>query len=263
MRANRLKRMLKDGRPAYGLWVDLGSVAVAEALASLGFDWLLLDAEHGVASFEECQNLLRAMNGSETTSLIRVPYTDRIAVKRALDMGAEGVLVPYVKTVEQVREVISWCRYPPVGTRGLGPFRASKYETDFMNYYTKANDEVLVMAQIETVEALECLDEILALPGLDAIFIGPADLAATMGHFPDMNHPAVQGAVDRILQSGQRAGVPVGYYCSTGEIARRRAEQGFLMANVGNDMVLLTNAATRELAAARGGKAAGEVKSFT
>lgn len=260
MRPNRLKELWKNDQPAYGMWVDLGSPAAVEMMAGLGLDWLLLDCEHGVSDVQACFQLLQAMNGSPTTSVVRVPYIDKISVKRALDMGAEGILVPYVKTAEQVREIVSWCRYPPVGSRGLGPFRASRYELEFDAYYARANDEVAVIVQIETVEAVANLEEILAVPGLDAIFIGPADLSATMGYFPEMKHPRVEQAVQGVLKAARAKGIPVGYYTPTGAIARERAAQGFRMMNVGNDMVALGNAVVRELGVARG-KAGAELKS--
>src|SRR5689334_20814458 len=143
MRKNSLKQLWRDDKPAFGIWADLGSSSAVEAVAQVDPDWILLDGEHGVASYEECFHLLQAMNGSRATSIIRVAWSDTIAIKRSLDMGAEGIMVPYVRTAEEVRRIVAACRYPPVGTRGLGPYRASKYETDFEDYYTHANEEIV------------------------------------------------------------------------------------------------------------------------
>lgn len=258
MRKNRLKQLWREGKPAFGMWSDLGSPAVVEAMAQLELDWILLDGEHGVASFEACYGLLQAMNGSQASSIIRVPWNERIGIKRALDMGAEGILVPYIKSAAEAREIVSACRYPPVGTRGLGPYRASKYEYDFMDYYKRANEEIAVIVQIETAEALAEIEAIAATPGLDALFIGPADLSATLGHFPDMAHPEMQKAYAKILETGTKAGLPVGYYCNTGKDALARAAQGYRMMNVGNDMALATHALLKEVNAVRKGDAGGE-----
>ncbi len=258
MRKNRLKQLWREGKTAFGMWADLGSPAAVEAMAQLDLDWILLDGEHGAASYEGCFPLLQAMNGSQATSVIRVPAHDHIAIKRALDMGAEGVMVPYVRTAEEVRRVVAECRYPPVGIRGIGPFRGSKYETDFMDYYNHANQEIAAIVQIECVEAVQNLDAILAVPGLDAIFVGPADLSASMGFFPNVDAPEVQRAIDGIVAAAKKAKMPVGYYCGSGKEAEMRADQGFQLINFGNDMSYLVQSVRRELRVSRGQKPSGE-----
>lgn len=265
VKTNHLKKLWREGGSALGMWACLGSTASVEAMASMDLDFILIDGEHGVASYEGAFPLLQAMNGSKTTSIIRVPGIDHIAIKRSLDMGAEGILVPYVRNADEVRHVVSECRYPPKGIRGIGPYRASMYELDFMDYFTRAEKEIAVIIQIETTDAVENLDEIIAVEGVDALFIGPADLSGCMGRFPDMNHPEVQEVVARILQKGNAAGLPVGYFCSNGMDAHRRVEQGFRMVNIGNDMVFLTRGVVDNLKTARSGKAAdsGPLQSFT
>lgn len=251
MRKNRLKQLWKEDKPAYGLWMDLGSPAVVEAAACCNPDWLLLDGEHGAAGYEGMFSLLQAMNGSTATSIVRVPWNDIIPIKRVLDMGAEGVMVPYIKTAEDVAAVVSACRYPPKGERGLGPFRGSRYETEFMEYYKQANDEIVVMVQIENVDAVKNLDAILAVPGLDSIFIGPSDLTASMGLYPNTNHPDVLKVIQEVLDKSRAAGKPVGIYSTTGAGAKKYAEQGFRFINVGNDMNYVVDSLQRELKAAR------------
>ncbi len=252
MKPNRLKRLLAEGQPALGMWADLGSPAIVEAMAELPLDWILLDAEHGVASYEDMQPLLQAMSRAPAAAVVRVPTSDLLPIKRVLDMGAEGVLVPQVRDAEEVARVVAACRYPPEGGRGIGPFRASRYDMDFMDYYRRANQEILVIVQIENRQALANLEPILAVPGLDAVFVGPADLALDMGHFPDLDHEAVQGAIGRIREAARRAGKPAGFYCSSGRDARRRIAEGFQMVSVCSDLSIMAGALRRELREARG-----------
>ncbi len=251
MRKNRLKELWREDKPAYGIWADLGSPAAVEAAACCEPDWILLDGEHGAAGYEGCFQLLQAMNGSRASSVVRVPWNEIVCIKRALDMGAEGIMVPYIKTADDVRAVVSACRYPPKGERGIGPFRASRYETEFMEYYNQANDEVMVMVQIENVGAVKNLDAILAVEGLDAIFIGPADLSASMGLFPNMDDPKVQSTIADVLARARAKKIPVGYYCNSGAEALARAKQGFRFISIGNDMTMLVTSIQRELKSAR------------
>jgi 2-keto-3-deoxy-L-rhamnonate aldolase RhmA len=252
MRKNRLKELWRENQTAFGVWASLGSPAVVEAMAGMKVDWILLDAEHGICSYEDSFSLLQAMNGSQATSLVRVPSCDQVPIRRVLDLGAEGVLVPTIRTPEEVQAVVSFCRYPPDGVRGVGPNRASRYFLDYLDYCENANAEIAVIVQIETLEAIDNLDDILGVPGLDAVFIGPADLSSALGTFPDANAPVVQEAIDRVLNSANERGIPVGYYCNTGREAEARAKQGFRMLNVGNDTGFITISLHRALKEARG-----------
>ncbi|MBI1784533.1 hypothetical protein HYR69_05260, partial [Candidatus Sumerlaeota bacterium] len=165
MRKNRLRQLWREDKPAYGIWTDLGSPAAVEAAACCDPDWILLDGEHGAASYEGCFQLLQAMNGSEAAAIVRVPWNEIVGIKRALDMGADGIMVPYIKTAEDARAIVRACRYPPAGERGIGPFRASRYETEFMEYVNRANEEIIVMPQIENAEAVKNVEAILDVPG--------------------------------------------------------------------------------------------------
>jgi 4-hydroxy-2-oxoheptanedioate aldolase len=258
MRENHLKRLLKEGSPAYGIWLSSGSAAVAEAVSHLETDWILFDSEHGVASYEACFPLLQAVAGGSASSIVRVPSTDPAPVRRVLDMGAEGVLVPFIRTVEEVERVVAACRYPPQGIRGIGPYRASRYYLDFADYFGRANQEVLVTVQIETTEALDNLEAILAVPGLDAVFIGPADLSAALGQFPNIGAPEVKEAIQRIVSAADRAEMPVGFYCNSGGEARERVAQGCRMVSVAIDLGVLTRGLRRELREARGDRPASK-----
>ena len=248
MRANRLKQKLASGKPAYGVWSAFGSPAVVEAIAQLeAYDWVLIDCEHGLGSADSCAPLLCSLAGGSATALVRVSSADPSIVSRVLDAGAEGVVIPKVRTAREVEELVGACRYPPVGTRGIGPLRASGYFVHARQYFEKANQEIAAIVQIETREAVEELDDILAVDGLDAIFIGPADLAAALGHFLDAEHEEVRTCVQEILDRAKKAGVPAGYYCSSGREARARVDQGFLMVNPAHDVAAMLSGLRREM----------------
>jgi 4-hydroxy-2-oxoheptanedioate aldolase len=220
-------------------------------MGHLGADWLLIDCEHGAASQDNVLPLLQACAMSPATAVVRLPSSERALLGRVLDMGAEGVLVPCVRSRSEVEAVVGACRYPPAGIRGIGPLRASAYYREFLPYWQRANEEVLVAVQIETREAVADLDSILSVRGLDAVFVGPADLAAAYGQFPDTGSDAMERLVEEIAARAKRAGVPAGFYCGSGNEARRRASQGFNMVSVGIDLGALTRGLERELERAR------------
>lgn len=248
---SRLKQCWREGRPAFGLWAMLGGGASIEALASLEPDWIVLDAEHGAFSYEDCFALLQAIGSSGATPLVRVPAPEQIPIKRVLDFGAMGVIIPQIRDAAEVARAVAWCRYPPGGTRGLGPTRPSGYYRKLGDYFATANDEIAVIAQIETREAAENLESILAVPGLDAVLIGPGDLAVALGHYPDIDGEPMQAEVARILAVCAAAGVPCGYYCLAGEDARRRADQGFRFISVNSDVSALLGTLASDLETAR------------
>jgi 2-keto-3-deoxy-L-rhamnonate aldolase RhmA len=250
-----LKQRWKEGKPGFGMWADLGSPAVIEAMCELDLDFILLDGEHGISSYEGVLPMMQAMNGAKAAAIVRVPAGEYIPIKRVLDMGAEGILVPQVRTAEEVAKIVSLCRYAPQGIRGVGPYRASRYEMDFEDYFNRANEEIAVVVQIENNDAVKNLDAILAVKGLDGVFIGPADLASDMGHFPNIDAPAVQKAIEDILNRSRKAGLPVGYYCNNGEEARQFASRGFQMVSICNDMSVLSMGLRRQFRIAHGQKA--------
>ena len=240
MRDNALRKKLAADEKAIGLWAGLGSEATLEMAAPLGFDWVLIDCEHGVAHYEQLPGLLRALNGSDMTSVIRVPTKDDPSIfKRVLDMGIEGVMVPQVYTAEDVKAVVNACRYPPEGERGIAAGRGHKYGLDFMGVLQNTNSQVMVIVQIETKEALASIDAILAVPGLDAVLIGPADLSAALGHTLQFDHPDVVAAFDKVQKAAAAAGKPAGFYCNSPKDAQMRFDQGFSFANICNDAGLL------------------------
>jgi len=245
MRENRVKQLLKAGKPAIGSIVSLPDMFVAEVMAGIGFDFLLIDTEHAPVTINELQTLLIALRGTESTIIVRAAWNDLVMVKQILDVGAEGVIIPWVNTPEEARRAVAAARYPPVGVRGVGPRRAGRLSSSPAEYIRKANDEILLIGQIETATAVENLDGILSTPGLDAIMVGPADLAASMGHLHDLNNPAVDAMIGRILQKCQEHKVPFGMFTGTLERARQWVSQGGLIATVGGDLAFVVNGATR------------------
>ena len=207
---NILKEKLKQGQPVIGTFVGLGHPDVTEVLSRLGFDWLVIDGEHSPMSFETMQLLLQSMNGSNCVPIIRPQWNDMVIIKRALDIGAYGLLIPWVNTKEEAEYAVRACKYPPEGLRGFGPRRAALFDPD---YSQTANDEILIIAQIETRKALSNLDDILSVKGIDACYIGPVDLSFSFGlGSPKWENPEYLEAFDNVLAAAKKWGKPAGMF---------------------------------------------------
>lgn len=205
---NRLRRQLVAGQPTAGAWLQLASPLTAEIFGGAGFDWVMIDLEHGPGDIPALIAQLQALNGSPTVPIVRAPWNDFVILKRILDAGAEGVLVPYVNTRAEAEAVVAACQYPPQGIRGAaGSPRAAGYGHRIRDYLDHADDELFILIAVETPTALENLDEILQVERLDGIFVGPMDLATSMGHRFDPSHPEVQEAIraieGKVLASGK------------------------------------------------------------
>ena len=207
-RPRALKRRLREGHAVIGGWLSLTDPVAAEILGHVGFDFLMIDTEHSPWDLGPLQTALMALNGTSTVPIVRVAWNDHVRIKQVLDMGAEGILAPMVHTVAECRALVSACRYPPQGTRGYGPRRASNYYRDPDAYVAVANDSIFVMPQIENVAAIDVLDEYLAVPGIDALCLGPNDLSGSVGLLRQTSHPEVRSAIDRILEAAAARGVP-------------------------------------------------------
>jgi 4-hydroxy-2-oxoheptanedioate aldolase len=239
------------GRFALGTWITLLDPAVPELIAGAGFDLLIVDGEHGPAATADLARILIAARASEVPVLYRVGANEPVRIMHALDAGASGVVVPQIRTVADAERAVAWCRYPPVGLRGIAPRRASGYGRGTAAYMGAANALVTCCIQIETREALADLDAILAVPGIDTVLIGPNDLAASLGHIGELAHPEVEAAIRHVGERGQAAGVPVGAWAGSTAQARTRRDQGYAWATVGSDyafMVSAADAAVREVA---------------
>jgi 2-keto-3-deoxy-L-rhamnonate aldolase RhmA len=229
---NLLKEKLRKGEPVVGTFVGLGHPDVTERLSRMGFDWLLIDGEHGPLGLETMQSMMQAMNGTGCTPVVRPQWNDLVIIKRVLDIGAQGVLVPWVNSREEAEAAVRACKYPPEGVRGWGPRRAALFDP---GYRETANEEVLVSVQVETDEALRNLDEILSVEGVDALYIGPWDLSNNLGFGvpPAWEEPRYLEAFDMVLRACDEHGKPAGMFCGMDNIGWAM-ERGFTYNTVGD-----------------------------
>jgi len=240
---NELKRRLKAGERTLGLWMSIESPIVSELLSGLGFDWFVFDLEHSPLDVYTAQTLMQAMR-EETTPIIRVAWNDPVLIKLALDVGTYGVVIPWVNNREEARRAVEACKYPPEGIRGCGPRRSALFDPE---YFETANDEILVIAQIETREAVENIEEIASVDGIDVFFIGPYDLSASYGYLGRLEAPPVQRAIERVLEVAKEAGVAPGIYGGGGKTPRERYDEGFQFIALGDDLDLLRHGAREVL----------------
>ena len=232
MRNNLVLAKLRAGQTSFGVWLTVGSPLLAEELAQPGFDWALIDTQHGYLSADALLATIQLLSHTSTVPLARPAANDPALIGRLLDMGALGVVVPLVNTREEAERAVAAVRYPPQGKRSGGGSRLLLYAED---YFTTANPEIMLAVMLETQQAVDNADAILSVPGIDAVFIGPGDLALDLGTFgqPSDRHEA---ALQTVLQAGQRHGIPIGMACGSLDVALRRAEQGFRFLDVGGDI---------------------------
>ncbi|MGH8852613.1 MAG: HpcH/HpaI aldolase family protein [Casimicrobiaceae bacterium] len=245
---NHFKRAIKSGRTPLGAWLSSGSPATAEALGCAGFDFLVVDMEHTPIDPPQMVDILRAIAGTPAQAIVRPPWNDMVMVKRALDAGAQTLLLPFVQDADEARRAVASTRYPPDGVRGVaGTHRGSRYGT-VPNYLGRAGDEICVIVQIETLPALARLDEIAAVPGIDSIFVGPSDLSASMGHLGDVANPAVQERLAAAAAACRRAGKPSGIIGPTADMVARFIDYGYSWIAIGSDMGFMVGRAQECLA---------------
>jgi 4-hydroxy-2-oxoheptanedioate aldolase len=248
---NALKRKLQAGQACFGAWMLSSSADMAEILAYAGMDFLLLDHEHGQGSIDQAIGQLRAIKGSDCVGVLRVPANDHVYIKRALDAGVGGIMVPNVSSAEEAQRVVDACRYAPAGVRGaFGGMRAMKYGFD-ADYYADSFDNLLVVVQVESACAIDAIPAISAVEGIDVIFIGPRDLSATLGKLNQFDDPAVRGEIDRAAKSILAGGKLLGSTAASGKIAKEMAARGYRFIIPGSDATLLGLAARTTLADAR------------
>ena len=237
---NRLRR----GELLRGVLLNLPSAAVAEILAGAGFDWLFIDGEHGAIDTGELVAILQAVE-RDIACVVRVPSLDVAAIKRALDMGAAAVMVPQVETAEQAAEAVRFARYAPQGDRGMGLARAHRYGFGFRDYVAAANDAIAVIVQAEHARAVENIDRIAAVPGLDAVFLGPYDLSSSLGHPGELDHPRVVEAIEHVTRRCQAAGMPLGFFGVDAGAVKPFIARGYTLICAGVDCLLLGQGARR------------------
>lgn len=246
---NTFKQALRDKRPQIGLWMGLANHYTAEICAGAGFDWLLIDGEHSPNDLRSVLQQAQAIAAyPDVHAIARVPlghgHVGQMLIKQYLDLGVQTLLVPMVDTAEQAQEIVRSMRYPPGGVRGMGGARASRWGR-YPAYSKEANDQVCLLVQVETKEALDNIEAIAAVDGVDGLFIGPADLSASMGHVGNPGHPEVQAAIDGAIQRIARAGKAPGILTLDEQLARHHLALGALFVAVGLDHALLSRGASQ------------------
>jgi 2-keto-3-deoxy-L-rhamnonate aldolase RhmA len=240
--AHDFRARLKRGDKLVGTMVTLASAASAEVLASLGFDWLFIDGEHGPLGIRELNEILQTVS-HKTACVVRVPEAAEGPIKRALDLGAHGIIVPQVNTPEQAASIVRWSRYAPEGARGVGLARAHGYGQSFREYLESANREIAVIVQAEHFRAVENIDAIARTPGVDAVLLGPYDLSASLGRMGQIDHPDVVAAISRVTDACQAAAMPLGYFGVTAAAVLPYAARGYTLLVAGVDTLYLANGA--------------------
>ncbi len=257
---NRLKEKWRAGEPTYGAWLSIPSPLVAEAAALAGFDYVCVDMQHGVADYQVAINMLAAMRGADSTPIVRVPWLEPGIIGRVLDAGALGVVIPMVNSRAEAQAAVAACRYAPAGARSFGPIRAGMaFGAD---YYSWANDEIACIPMVETRQAVEAVDDILSVPGIDAVYVGPADLSITYGLPPGVDNPGTvfDEAIATIVGSCQRHGVTPGIHSISG-LAAKRVGNGFRMITVSSDLQALSGGMRNDVKVANEGGSASSASS--
>ena len=234
MRPNKIKQMWREGKSTTLGWLSVAHGMTAEVMGRMGFDALCIDMQHGTAELSDLLPMLQAVSQTETVPFVRVAWNEPAAIMKALDLGAYGIIVPLVNNAEEAARAVAACRYPPIGFRSNGPVRAVHYGGG--DYVAKANDEIIIMAMIETKEGIANLDAICATPGLDAVYIGPADLSFALGMAPraDNPDPLHMATCDKILAAAHKHGIKCVMHCAAAPFAAGALKRGF-------DMVMLTS----------------------
>lgn len=240
---NNFKRSLKAGRPQIGLWSSLSSSYTVEVIAGAGFDWILVDTEHSPNDLESVLTQLQAAAAYASHPVVRVAWNDMVTIKRTLDIGAQSLLVPYVSTKVEAESAVSYTRYPPRGVRGVaGSTRAARFGR-IADYAKRAHEELCILVQAETQAALDNIEAICAVEGVDGVFIGPADLHASLGHPGEVAHPEVVPLIDDAIRRIRRCGKAPGILTAHESHARRWLECGALFVAVGADVGILARGA--------------------
>ncbi|KIW95128.1 uncharacterized protein Z519_03712 [Cladophialophora bantiana CBS 173.52] len=257
--ANTLRKALNTGSGlSFGAWQMLPGTHLSRTIARAGFDWICIDCEHGNIADNEMHESVHAVAACNVSPIVRIPANEGWMVKRALDAGAHGIIVPLLYSVEDAKKLVQTAKFPPYGKRGFGsPFSMGAFdvkgELSGFDYMNNANENLLTIVQIETKEALDCVEEIAKVDGIDVLFIGPWDLGNNIGYPVKGDFsPELKEAIVRILKAAQSAGKKSGIYCPSGEVARQYADMGFQMISVVNDMTAIPVFMAESLSKAKG-----------
>lgn len=243
-----LRDVLRNRIVTIGGWMQIGHPAIAEIFSNAGFNWIAVDGEHTDISIESFSNIARAMHGRRSAPIMRVRENDTLAIRQALDVGAMGVIIPLVNTAEEAQKAVAAARYSPEGIRGYAFCRANNWGIDFDEYVKSANDEIAVIVMIESKQAVENIDDILGVEGVDGIFVGPYDLSGSYGVTGQISHPLIENALKIISEACKKHGRSAGLHAvlPTEQIIRKAIQDGFTFIALGMDTIFL-NECTREV----------------
>jgi 2-dehydro-3-deoxyglucarate aldolase/4-hydroxy-2-oxoheptanedioate aldolase len=245
-----IRERLKKGDTLIGTLITIPAPEIAEIMAEVGYDWLFIDTEHGSFNADSAQRILQAVD-HRCPCIIRIPTNDEVWIKKALDIGAAGIIAPGVKSAAEAEQIVRMCKYPPRGTRGVGIGRAHGYGLTFREYVAAANDEIAVILQAENTNAVDSIDEIVQVPGVDAILIGPYDLSASMGKMGRINDAGVQAAIASVTECCRQAGIPLGIFADSAETAASFIEQGYTLIAISTDCLHMAQGARETLRAVK------------
>lgn len=234
---------LQQNELLIGTMLTIPAPEVAEMVSKCGLDWLFMDGEHSPLSILDWQRMIQAVAG-RCSCILRVPGNTEMEIKKALDIGAHGIIAPKVNTAAEAIQIVSWCKYPPRGERGVGLARAQGYGLDFGEYVASANDDLAVIIQVEHIDAVSNIEDIAAVEGLDAVFIGPYDLSASMGKMGQIEDSEVIAAIDKVFKACRRKNMPLGYFAVGVDGVRPYIAQGYRLICAGVDAAFITGAAT-------------------
>ena len=248
-----LKKKLRRKTVTVGSWITIGHTAIAEIMAKAGFDWLAVDMEHSVITLHEAQQLIQVIELSGVAPLVRVGENSAYLIKRVMDAGAHGVIVPMINTKEDARNAVNAVKYPPLGTRGVGLARAQGYGMDFERYKNRVNRDSVVIAQIEHIKAIENLEDILSTEGIDAFFVGPYDLSGSLGVPGQLKHPKVVKALGRVMKIAKRYKVVPGFHVVQPDVegTEMKIKEGYKFIGYSLDTLFLGTKCTEDLKAIR------------
>ncbi|KAI1616932.1 2,4-dihydroxyhept-2-ene-1,7-dioic acid aldolase [Exophiala viscosa] len=257
--SNSLRKALHTGSGlSFGAWQMLPGAYLSRTIARSGYDWICIDCEHGNIADNEMHESVHAISSCNVSPIVRIPANEGWMVKRALDSGAHGIIVPLLTSVDDAKRLVQSAKFPPYGRRGFGsPFSMGSFDIhgnlSGFDYMKNANENLLTIVQIETKEALECVEQIAQVDGIDVLFIGPWDLGNNIGHpVTGAFDPELEEAIARVLKAAQTAGKKSGIYCPSGDVARKYADQGFQMISVVNDMTAIPTFFAESLSKAKG-----------
>ena len=260
-RANRIREIWAEGKAVVNSWLGIPSSFSAEVMAHAGWDSLVVDMQHGMIDYQVMVTMLQGISTTNTVPLVRVPWNDPAHIQKALDAGAYGIICPMINTKAEAEALVRSSRYPPMGERSFGPYRASQYGAD---YWQKANEEVLLFAMVETRQAVSNLEEILSVKGINGVYVGPSDLSLSMGKPPtlDPTDKEVLAAIDTIVKTTRKHGLIAGVHTDGPATALRRFEAGFQMCTILNDVRLMAVAAANAINEVRGKAPAAKAKTY-